>query len=112
MLLGAIKLFARYFPYNLSFYLPFVTLLLLSSCVSDTTARHDVLSTYQQSLVEQGPQERTDSEGMNEIKPVQNPGVPGVKEESAISGSTQINLPLEDAVLRVLANSPEIFHLP
>ena len=108
MLSGAITFLARNVPYKLPFYLPFVTLLLISSCVSQTTARQDVLSNYQQSLVIRGPQARIDSAGLEEIKPEKDPRVPDVKEKEIISGRTQINLALEDAVLRVLANSPEI----
>jgi len=108
MLSGAIKFLAEIYPYKRSFQLPFITLLLLSSCVTHTTDRQDVLSHYQQSLVLQGPQERTASEGLEDIKPVKNSRVPDVQEKPMVSGKTQINLALEDAVLRVLAGSPEI----
>lgn len=66
------------------------------------------VSTYQESQAERGPQERAGTEGLDPVIPVPDVRVPVVQEIKEVAGKTQIDLTLEDAVVRALANSPEI----
>jgi outer membrane protein TolC len=68
----------------------------------------DFITTYQSKLVSEGPQLRAGTEGLDPIIPVQDSRLPVLEATRASSGRTRINLNLEDAVLRAMANSPEI----
>jgi len=74
-------------------------------------SRLSFVSTYQESKTARGPQQRTGTEGLDPIIPVldsRQPVVQEMKEIKEIAGKTRIDLTLEDAVVRALANSPEI----
>lgn len=101
----------------------FITILLFSAifqsagCVSDKTDEQSVLTSYQQTIANQGPQQRVDTEGrdpnqplgllepipsptraMSDIKTVTDPN----------TGKKTVSLTIEQAIARTLANSPEI----
>jgi outer membrane protein TolC len=81
---------------------------MMSGCISEKVSTHSVISNYQESLAAGGPQGRTGIEGLEPISPTPDPRLPGLKETKGTTGKMTINLSLENAVVRVLANSPEI----
>jgi outer membrane protein len=109
--------------YLLSFICPLssiICLLLiiqLAGCVSDKVDEQGILASYQKTLAEKGPQRRADMEGkdsqqpLNLLKPVPVPG--GIEDDIDIlidpnTGRKIIELTIEQAIVRTLANSPEI----
>lgn len=83
-------------------------LVLMTGCASDTVKTQDFVSPYQETMVIRGPQERTGTEGLGPLSPAPNPRLPDLEEIEGPKGKTTINLTLENAVVRSLANSPEI----
>jgi outer membrane protein len=83
-------------------------LILITGCVSEKVNDQGFISTYQETMVARGPQERTGTEGLEPISPAPDPRLPGLKEIKGISGRKTINLKLDDAVVRALASSPII----
>lgn len=71
-------------------------------------SRLSFVSTYQESQAERGPQERAGAEGLDLIVPVPDSRLSVIEETKEVAGKTRIELTLEDAVVRALANSPEI----
>jgi hypothetical protein len=82
--------------------------IVMSGCVSDNVNDEGVISTYQESLVQTGPQERTGTEGLEPLIPLSDPRLPDLKEIKDRTGKTTINLTLDNVVVRTMANSPEI----
>lgn len=90
---------------------------LLTGCVSDKIEDQSFLVSYQQTLADLGPQERVDTEGKDLIqplgllKPVSSP-VSHITEVEFITdpntGEQAIALSIEQALARMLTNSPEI----
>ncbi|MDH4202712.1 MAG: TolC family protein [Phycisphaerae bacterium] len=82
----------------------------LTGCVSDEVDNDQpVLTAYQESLIEKAPQQRTQQEGIQSLKPAADPAMPPLKIVSDPNNELdQIQLSIEEAVMRVLANSPEI----
>jgi hypothetical protein len=89
----------------------------LSGCVSDEVGQPSTVAPYQTFLAEQGPQPRSDTEGRDQERslrlldplspaPPMVSGVAAVKDPNA--GQKTVPLTLEQAMARVLANSPEI----
>ncbi len=83
-------------------------LILMSGCVSDTVHRKDFVSTYQENLVARGPQERGDTGELAPFSPSPDPRIPAIETIEKANGKKAISLSLDHAVLRALANSPEI----
>ncbi len=94
-----------------------VCLLAMLGCVSDEVDDQSVLASYQQTLAEQGPQQRADTEGKDSLHPLDllrpTPAPEGIPSEVEIvtdpnTGRKIIDLTIEQAIVRALANSPEI----
>lgn len=85
-------------------------LLVLTGCVSDEIdIDQPALTAYQETLVEKAPQQRIQNEGLESLKPVVDPLMPKLKILSDPNSElNQIQLSVEEAVMRALANSPEI----
>jgi len=86
-------------------------------CVSDEVDDQSILASYQQTLAEQGPQQRADTEGKDSLRPLDllrpAPAPEGIPSEVEIvtdpnTGRKIIELTIEQAIVRSLANSPEI----
>lgn len=86
----------------------FFPLIFISGCVSDTVHDKDFIAPYQESLVASGPQKRIDTEELGPFSPSPDPRIPSLETIEKANGKKAINLTLDDAVLRALANSPEI----
>lgn len=100
-----------------SFYLLIASILLilsgalfLTGCMSDEVDIDEpALTAYQKRLVEKAPQQRTQQEGLQSLKPAADPAMPTLKIVSDPNNELdQIQLTIEEAVTRTLANSPEI----
>jgi outer membrane protein len=84
----------------------------LAGCVSDEIDEQGVLASYQQALSDKGPQQRADPlQSLALLKPVPTPD--GIADEVDIvidpnTGRKIIALTIEQAIVRALANSPEI----
>ncbi len=102
---------------------PFLFILLttlLAGCISDEVDEQSTLDSYgsaelaavQQTLSDKGPQQRVDPlQSLSILKPVPTPD--GIKDEVEIvtdpnTGRKIIQLTIEQAIVRTLANSPEI----
>ncbi len=82
---------------------------LLVGCVSDDVKRNGLLSEYQQNLVEKGPQSRVGDWGIDSLKPVSDPSMPLLDVVKDDSGEkARVHLSLDQALIRAMANSPEI----
>jgi len=75
------------------------------------------LTSYRQTLIDQSPQERVDTEGQNPLRPLgilkPTPSQVGIMPDIKVTtdpnnGKKIINLTIEQAIARTLANSPEI----
>lgn len=97
--------------------LVFFAVFQLAGCISDKVSEQSTLTSYQQTLADQGPQERADTEGRDLLHPLGllKPAAPptGVIPEIEIvtdpnTGKKSAALIIEQAVARTLANSPEI----
>jgi outer membrane protein TolC len=87
----------------------------LGGCVSDEVDKQSALVSYQQTLSYQGPQQRVDTEGTDSHQPLDllKPIPDGIPDEVEIvidpnTGRKIIALTIEQAIVRALANSPEI----
>ena len=89
----------------------------LAGCVSDEVDDEGVITSYQQTLAEQGPQRRADTEGKDSLSPLDllkpTPTPEGIPSEVEIitdpnTGRKIVDLTIEQAIVRALANSPEI----
>jgi outer membrane protein TolC len=87
----------------------------LTGCVSDKVDEQSPLASYQQTLADKSPQPRADTEGKDRdrplglLKPIPD-GVPG-KLEIVTDPNTDrkvVKLTIEQAIVRAIANSPEI----
>ena len=102
---------------NLIVLLMFFTVFQLAGCISDKVSEQSTLTSYQQTLADQGPQERADTEGRDLLHPLGllKPAAPptgAIPEVEIVTDSDTskkiINLTIEQAIARTLANSPEI----
>lgn len=100
---------------NIIFVFTLLLIVLLGGCVSDEVEQQGALASYQQTLADKGPQERIDTEGKNSQQPLDllQPAPDGVPEKLEIvtdpnTGRKIIELTIEQAIVRTLANSPEI----
>jgi outer membrane protein len=92
-------------------------LILSGGCVSDEVEQRGTLFHYQQTLANQGPQERIDADGrdmdqpLNLLKqaPLEKDIIPDVEiVTDPNTGRKVVNLTIEQVLARTLANSPEI----
>jgi outer membrane protein TolC len=100
---------------NLLILLAVFILAQIAGCVSDKVGDDSVLTSYQQGLVDKGPQQRIDTEGKDPMNPL---GLLSPAPETAPpklevttdpdTGRQIYSLAIEEAVARTLANSPEI----
>ena len=96
---------------GLIFEFPWVIVVLVGmvGCVSEKVPDHGILSSYQEILARQGPQQRLGSEGIDLLSPSPETAIPGLKVlKDPNTGKTVVHLSVEDAIIRALANSPEI----
>lgn len=87
----------------------------IAGCVSDEAGDDSIVASYQHILADKGPQQRTDTEGKDSLDPL---GLLSPDPETAPSelevitdpntGKKVYNLAIEEAIVRTLANSPEI----
>jgi outer membrane protein TolC len=86
-------------------------------CVSDEVEDKGIITSYQETLAEQGPQQRADTEGKDSLNPLDilkpAPAPEGIPSEVEIvtdpnTGRKIVELTIEQAIKRALANSPEI----
>jgi len=87
----------------------------IGGCVSDKVEEGGLVSLYQQTLVGKGPQQRADTEGREALAPLgllqpePEPVVPQLETTTdPETGKEVYDLTIEEAVLRAIANSPEI----
>ena len=89
----------------------------LAGCVSDEVEDKGIITSYQQTLAEQGPQQRVDTEGKDSLRPLDllkpTPAPDGILPELEVvidpnTGRKIFELTIEQALERALANSPEI----
>lgn len=81
----------------------------MTGCTSGYISRKDSIYSYQESIVEKGPQNRVSAEGLDVQIPAEEQRLPPLQVISdEVNAKTYVNLSLEDAIVRVLANSPEI----
>ncbi|MHC4726739.1 MAG: TolC family protein [Planctomycetota bacterium] len=87
----------------------------LVGCVSDEVDEQGALVSYRKVLSDQGPQQRADTEGNDSQQPLDllKPIPDGISDEVEIvidpnTGRKIIELTIEQAIIRALANSPEI----
>jgi outer membrane protein TolC len=100
---------------SLSCVLFIILIAQLAGCVSDEVDGQAALTSYQQALADKGPQQRADTEGKDSQQPLDliKPIPDGIPEEVEIvidpnTGRKVIALTIEQAIVRALANSPEI----
>ena len=107
--------FAASVTYTNIFVLAVLATFQFAGCVSDKVDKQDILVAYQQALADRGPQERIDTEGedseqpLNLLKPVSD----GILDKFDIvvdpnTGRKVVRLKIEQAIVKALANSPEI----
>jgi len=89
----------------------------MPGCVSDEVDEQGVIAFYQQTLANQGPQARADTEGKDSLHPLgllrPTPAPEGTPSGVEIvtdpnTDRKTVNLTIEQAIVRALANSPEI----
>ncbi|MGD2095386.1 MAG: TolC family protein [Phycisphaerales bacterium] len=94
-----------------------LTIIQLTGCVSDEVDEQNILTSYQQRLSNQGPQLRADTEGQDLQNPLgllkPTPDSNGIPSEIEVAtdpntGRKIVDLTIEQAIVRTLANSPEI----
>ena len=100
---------------NMKTILLIFMLFLFTGCVSDKVGDESIVTSYQQSLADQGPQQRVDTEGQDLENPLAilkpTPEKPLTELEvvkDTVSGKEVVNLTIEQAIVRALAESPEI----
>lgn len=100
---------------NFSIVLLISLMLLQAGCVSDKVEDDNIVTTYQKFLAEQGPQRRVDTEGkdlknpLGILQPTPKEPLPELKVvKDAVSGKKIVNLTIEQAIARALAESPDI----
>ncbi len=82
--------------------------ILITGCVSERVNSQGYVPVYQEELVDKGPQNRVGPEGIDVIKPLPDPSYPALQVKEGDNGKRSVNLTLDNAVMRALANSPEI----
>jgi len=87
----------------------------IAGCVSDRVEDKGIIASYQQTLSDQGPQQRADTEGKDMLHPLDllRPTPKEIPSDVEIvidpnTGQEIANLAIEQAIARVLRNSPEI----
>lgn len=81
----------------------------MSGCAHDKPLDRDFIAEYQESLSFEGPQKRASDEGTESLQPVSGPEMPPLDVVGDPNAETAvISLSLEDALVRALANSPDI----
>jgi len=100
---------------NLLVFLVVCMLAQLAGCVSDEVGDREILTSYQQALADQGPQQRVDTEGQDLQQPLgllsPTPEIAPPELEVATdpnTGKKVYKLAIEQAISRTLANSTEI----
>ena len=89
--------------------LSLVMLVQISGCVSDEVKDHDILNSYQQTQVRKGPQQRAGTEGLDSLTVKPEITLPKLEVTRDVNtGKEIINLTIEQALTRALANSPVI----
>jgi outer membrane protein len=107
--------FAASFNYGNLIILAVLVTIQLAGCVSDEVDKQDILVAYQQALAEKGPQQRIDTEGKDSKQPLDllKPVPDGISDKFEIAvdpntGRKIVSLKIEQAIVKALANSPEI----
>ena len=87
----------------------------IAGCVPDRVDDQSILASYQQTLSDQGPQQRADTEGQDALHPLDllRPAPEEIPTDVEIvtdpnTGREIANLAIEQAIARALGNSPEI----
>ena len=87
----------------------------IAGCVSDKVEDQNIVASYQQTLSDQGPQQRADTEGQDSLHPLDllRPTPEEIPSDVEIvtdpnTGQVIANLVIEQAIARALGNSPEI----
>lgn len=100
---------------NLNVVLFIYLMLLQSGCVSDKVKDDNIVTAYQKFLVKQGPQWRVDTEGkdlknpLGILQPIPKYPLPELEVvKDAVSGKKIVNLTIEQAIARALAENPDI----
>jgi outer membrane protein TolC len=94
---------------SLNILLALVLLFQISGCVPDQITDQGIITSYQKTIVEKGPQQRNSQTGLESLRPSSEPNIPSLEvTKDKTSGKNFINLTVEDAVVRALASSPEI----
>ena len=79
----------------------------LSGCVSGYVQEEGFLATYQETTAEKGPQKRKGEEGLKALSPLPEASLPRLEIVSE-NGGKEVHLTIEDTILRVLMNNPEL----
>lgn len=100
-------------PANLQIYFIQLLLLLLliqiSGCVSEKVDDQGIITSYQKTVVDKGPQPRDSNEGLESLRPSPEPGLLKLEvTKDETTGKNIVNLTIDDAVKRALVSSPEI----
>lgn len=81
----------------------------ICGCLNERIIENDFVADYQESLVKKGPQERVSELGTESLQPVLEPQLPELEIVSNPNKElTAIKLSLDEALVRTLANSPDI----
>ncbi|MBN1806809.1 MAG: TolC family protein [Sedimentisphaerales bacterium] len=101
--------------YNILVILIVLVTFQLVGCVSDKVDKQDILVAYQQALADRGPQRRIDTEGTDSVQPLGllKPAPDKITDKFEIvvdpdTGRKIVRLKIEQAIVKTLANSPEI----
>ena len=84
--------------------------LVLAGCfISPGTVDPDAILRYQEALARRGPQQRRGADGLDSLRPAPAAGVPELKVvQDEKTGKRAVELTLDDAIVRALANNTEI----
>ena len=81
-------------------------------CIETGSIDANVLNRYQQAMVRKGPQQRSGAEGMEQLRPAPGTTGPELKVDTVEvepgKARPQVRLPLDEAVMRALANNLDI----
>lgn len=81
----------------------------ITGCVSDRVKDHETLNSYQQTLVQKGPQKRAGTDGLDSLKPKKEITLPELEiTEDVNTGREIVKLTLEQAITRALASNPQV----
>ncbi|MGA2266318.1 MAG: TolC family protein [Phycisphaerae bacterium] len=83
--------------------------ILLAGCVWPGQADSAILNRYQKAMTDRSPQQRLGEQGLDSLKPTPGTTGPELKvTHDPATGRSQVRLPLEEVIVRALANSVDI----